>query len=74
MPAFFFDSEEYLSGIVVGNFTSGGPVHGNLTLRATVRPIDARLYPALALRGTLYDHPVIQQVIPTVSCEFPITP
>jgi len=69
MPAFFFDSEEYLSGIVVGNFTSGGPVHGNLTLVATVRPIDARLYPAL--RQDLYSHAVIQQFIPTVSALCP---
>jgi len=65
MPAFFFDTEEFLSGTVVGNFTSGAPVRGNLTLRATVRPIDARLY--TALRGTVHDHPVIRQFIPDVS-------
>ncbi|CAG7830394.1 unnamed protein product, partial [Allacma fusca] len=38
-PAFFFSSDEYFTGSVTGNFTSGGPVHGNLTLRVTVRPI-----------------------------------
>lgn len=65
MPAFFFDTEEFLSGTVVGNFTSGAPVRGNLTLRATVKPIDARLH--TALRGAFYEHPVVQQFVPNVS-------
>lgn len=40
MPAFFFDSDPYVHGIVQANYTSGAPVRGNLTLRATFRPID----------------------------------
>ncbi|XP_018320205.1 CD109 antigen [Agrilus planipennis] len=40
MPAFFFTTDEYIHGIVMANYTSGGPVRGNLTLKATVRPIN----------------------------------
>ncbi|KAK9497379.1 hypothetical protein O3M35_004711 [Rhynocoris fuscipes] len=40
MPAFFFTSEKYITGVVMANYTSGAPVHGNLTLKATVRPIN----------------------------------
>ncbi|XP_053614245.1 CD109 antigen [Plodia interpunctella] len=39
MPAFFFNTEPYIHGRVMANYTSGAPVRGNLTLRATVRPI-----------------------------------
>jgi len=39
MPAFFFDTDKYLYGTVMANYTSGAPVHGNLTLKATIRPI-----------------------------------
>ncbi|XP_074042539.1 macroglobulin complement-related [Leptinotarsa decemlineata] len=39
MPAFFLNTEPYIYGTVMANYTSGGPVHGNLTLKATVRPI-----------------------------------
>lgn len=39
MPAFFFNSDEYISGTVMANYTSGAPVRGNLTLKATIRPI-----------------------------------
>ncbi|XP_023724230.1 CD109 antigen [Cryptotermes secundus] len=39
MPAFFFDTDRYLYGTVMANYTSGAPVHGNLTLKATIRPI-----------------------------------
>lgn len=39
MPAFFFTNEEYIHGIVMANYTSGAPVRGNLTLKATIRPI-----------------------------------
>lgn len=39
MPAFFFDSDPYIHGIVQANYTSGGPVRGNLTLRASYRPL-----------------------------------
>lgn len=39
MPAFFFNTDQFLSGKVMANFTSGSPVRGNLTLKATIRPI-----------------------------------
>jgi hypothetical protein len=39
MPAFFFDTDKYLYGTVMANYTSGAPVRGNLTLKATIRPI-----------------------------------
>ncbi|KAG7207858.1 hypothetical protein KM043_009457 [Ampulex compressa] len=40
MPAFFFENDPYISGIVQANYTSGAPVHGNLTLKASFRPLD----------------------------------
>ncbi|KAL0820116.1 hypothetical protein ABMA28_006056 [Loxostege sticticalis] len=39
MPAFFFNTDPYIHGRIMANYTSGAPVHGNLTLKATVRPI-----------------------------------
>lgn len=39
MPAFFFNTDQYIHGIVMANYTSGAPVRGNLTIKATVRPI-----------------------------------
>ncbi|KAF7989441.1 hypothetical protein HCN44_008115 [Aphidius gifuensis] len=39
MPAFFFDTDEYIHGIVQANYTSGAPVNGNLTLKASLRSI-----------------------------------
>lgn len=39
MPAFFFNSDDYIHGVVMANYTSGAPVRGNLTLKAIVRPI-----------------------------------
>lgn len=39
MPAFFFNTDPYLYGKIMANFTSGAPVKGNLTLKATIRPI-----------------------------------
>lgn len=39
MPAFFFSTDEYIYGTVMANYTSGAPVRGNLTLKATIRPI-----------------------------------
>lgn len=41
MPAFFFNNEEYIHGIVMANYTSGAPVRGNLTLKAIIRPIQS---------------------------------
>lgn len=45
MPAFFFTTDKFLHGVVHANYTSGAPVSGNLTLRATVRPIRPQSYP-----------------------------
>ncbi|GAB0098879.1 macroglobulin complement-related [Sergentomyia squamirostris] len=39
MPAFFFNSDPFIYGKIMANFTSGAPVRGNLTLKATIRPI-----------------------------------
>jgi CD109 antigen len=39
MPAFFFNTDPYLYGKVMANFTNGSPVRGNLTLKAIIRPI-----------------------------------
>lgn len=39
MPAFFFTTDRYIEGLVMANYTNGAPVNGNLTLKATVRPI-----------------------------------
>ncbi|KAG6439602.1 hypothetical protein O3G_MSEX000913, partial [Manduca sexta] len=39
MPAFFFNTEPFIHGRIMANYTSGAPVRGNLTLRATLRPI-----------------------------------
>ncbi|XP_058120084.1 CD109 antigen [Anopheles ziemanni] len=39
MPAFFFTTEEFIHGRIMANFTNGTPVKGNLTLKATIRPV-----------------------------------
>ena len=39
MPAFFFNTDRYIYGRIMANFTNGTPVKGNLTLKATIRPI-----------------------------------
>lgn len=39
MPAFFFDSDKFIYGTVMANYTNGAPVRGNLTLKASIRPI-----------------------------------
>lgn len=38
MAPFIFTTDRYIEGIVMANYTGGAPVHGNLTLKATVRP------------------------------------
>lgn len=38
MAPFIFTSDEFIEGIIMANYTGGAPVHGNLTLKATVRP------------------------------------
>lgn len=40
MPAFFFENDLNIHGIIQANYTSGVPVRGNLTLKATIKPID----------------------------------
>ena len=42
MPAFYFDSDEFIQGSVMANYTSGAPVKGNLTLKATFKQIRLR--------------------------------
>lgn len=39
MPAFFFNTDPFIYGRIMANYTSGAPVKGNLTLKATIRPI-----------------------------------
>lgn len=39
MPAFYFDTDDFIHGTVMANYTSGAPVRGNLTLKATFKPI-----------------------------------
>ncbi|XP_034950028.1 CD109 antigen [Chelonus insularis] len=39
MPAFFFDKDPYIHGMVQANYTSGAPVRGNLTLKARITPL-----------------------------------
>ena len=43
MPAFFFSTDPYIHGIVQANYTSGAPVRGNLTLKASFRRLDQHL-------------------------------
>ena len=38
MAPFIFITDRYLEGTIMANYTGGAPVHGNLTLKATVRP------------------------------------
>lgn len=39
MAPFFLNTEPFITGIVMANYTNGAPVRGNLTLKASVRPI-----------------------------------
>ncbi|KAL4122063.1 hypothetical protein QTP88_014463 [Uroleucon formosanum] len=55
MAAYFLDSDKYLSGYVMANYTSGGPVKGNLTLKATIRPLKNGF--------KNYDGPVIEKYL-----------
>lgn len=65
MPAFYFSTEEYLGGIIVANFTSGGPVTGNLTITASVKPIDTRYYASIGV--SFLEQPIAQIYEPYVS-------
>ncbi|EGI57831.1 PREDICTED: CD109 antigen [Acromyrmex echinatior] len=49
MPAFFFDNDPYIYGIVQANYTSGAPVRGNLTLKASFKPLDRIRNPSAAI-------------------------
>lgn len=40
MAPFFFTTDRYIQGIVHANYTSGAPIKGNLTLKATLRPME----------------------------------
>lgn len=59
MAAYFLDSDKYLTGYVMANYTNGGPVKGNLTLKATVRPLKNRFQN--------FDGPVIEKYFSFVS-------
>lgn len=57
MPAFAFDTDLSLRGEVVANFTHGGPVRGNLTVTAIIRPIILAGRPLQTVRNSLlYDN------------------
>lgn len=45
MAPFFFTTDRYIKGLVHANYTSGAPVRGNLTLRATLKPMENRFMP-----------------------------
>lgn len=49
MPAFFFDNDPYIYGIVQANYTSGAPVRGNLTLKASFKPLEKTQNPAIVI-------------------------
>lgn len=49
MPAFFFDNDPFIYGIVQANYTSGAPVRGNLTLKASFKPLDRYRNPSLPI-------------------------
>jgi len=49
MPAFFFDNDPYIYGIVQANYTSGAPVRGNLTLKASFKPLERTRNPTMAI-------------------------
>ncbi|XP_045452691.1 CD109 antigen [Melitaea cinxia] len=59
MPAFFFNTEQYIHGRVMANYTSGAPVRGNLTLKATLRPVP-RYRPSHYRRGQFNNRPLDQ--------------
>ncbi|XP_076260328.1 macroglobulin complement-related isoform X2 [Rhynchophorus ferrugineus] len=48
MPAFFIDTDPFITGVVMANYTSGAPVRGNLTLSASVWP---RMTPRHTMNG-----------------------
>ncbi|XP_013776899.1 CD109 antigen-like isoform X2 [Limulus polyphemus] len=50
VPAFFMITDSDVHGYIVANYTSGAPVPGNLTLKASVEPLLNRRY-------EVYDHP-----------------
>ncbi|XP_012233435.2 CD109 antigen [Linepithema humile] len=49
MPAFFFNNDPYIYGIVQANYTSGAPVKGNLTLKAIFKPLERGYNPNVAI-------------------------
>ncbi|XP_014471965.1 PREDICTED: CD109 antigen [Dinoponera quadriceps] len=49
MPAFFFNNDPFIYGVVQANYTSGAPVKGNLTLKASFRPLLRTRDPNIAI-------------------------
>ncbi|XP_054709212.1 CD109 antigen-like [Uloborus diversus] len=39
VPPFIMENEQVITGCVTANYTSGAPVYGNLTVKATVEPL-----------------------------------
>ncbi len=68
MPAFAFDTDQSLRGEVTANFTHGGPVRGNLTITAIIRPIVIAGRPSAAVRSSSIDqYPMLRIYEPDVS-------
>lgn len=57
MPAFFLTTDEYIYGTVMANYTSGAPVYGNLTLKATIYHIASPSIPRPREYNTTRDTP-----------------
>lgn len=56
MPAFFFNSDFYINGKIMANFTNGAPVKGNLTLKATIRPIGQFNYKSINMKSRVWHY------------------
>lgn len=68
MPAYAFDTDLSLRGEVTANFTHGGPVRGNLTITAIIRPIVLAGRPSSAVRSSSIDqYPMLRIYEPDVS-------
>ncbi|ODM98885.1 hypothetical protein Ocin01_07797 [Orchesella cincta] len=71
MPAFAFDTESVLRGEIVANFTHGGPVRGNLSVTAIIRPILVAGRPAQATRNPFYEqYPQLHIYVPDFKGHF----
>lgn len=76
MPAFFFSTDPYIHGVVMANYTSGAPVRGNLTLKATIRPIkpfEPKTFTSSTERNPNYPNNYYQdQNVPPLNDQWPI--